>query len=283
MPSVIGNLSPAAQQLKGALRRAREARGLASRTLAYELGYSHAVVSNWETGRRIPTFDQVIALVDAMSITGEERQSILAYAREATGPNPLARLSGVPPVLADTIAYERLACAIDEWAPAIVPDLLQTSDYTRSVATCQGCDPADVEVRSLIQAGRREILTRTNAPVEFTAVIGHSALREPIAPPQVMAEQLDFLLAQNSRPNIKIRIMPASAGWHFGLAGPFSLYRLSDGQECARHEHMSSACVETGRADQYRRGLALMLGEALSVGKSIRCLSDVAQEWREVA
>ncbi len=281
MPVIIGNLSPAVQQLTRAIRTARRARGLPNRTLSAQLGYSHAQVSHWETGRQVPTLAQVIALVDAMDISGDERQSILGYAREAIAPNPLAKLPGIPPVLADGIAYERLACAIEEWAPAIVPDLVQTSDYTRALATSQSCDPVDVEIRSLIQAGRREILTRTNTPVEFTAVIGHAALRESIAPAHVMAEQVDFLIDQTARPNITIRVMPVSAGWHVGLTGPFSLYRLPDGQECARHEHLGSACVVTGRADDYRRGLAVMLGTALSAEESIRCLAEIAQQWRD--
>jgi hypothetical protein len=155
--------------------------------------------------------------------------------------------------------YERTVCAIQEWAPVIVPDLIQTPAYTVAVAASQGCDPVDVDTRSLIQAGRQRILTRTVDPVEFTAVIGESALREPIASAQVMAEQLDFLVAQAACPNVTIRVMPASAGWHLGLTGPFRLYRLPDGQEFARHDHFSSACVVTGRTDEYRTAVTEMM------------------------
>jgi transcriptional regulator with XRE-family HTH domain len=282
MPVIVGNLTAAAQQLIRALRAAREARGMTSRALSEQLGYSHAWLSHRETGRQIATVAEVVVLVDAMGVGGEERESILTYAREANAPNPLALVPGIPPALVDTIADERAVCAIQEWAPVIVPDLVQTPAYTAALATSQGCDPIDADTRSLIQSGRQRILTRAIDPVGFTAVIGESALREPIASAQVMAEQLDFLLAQTVCPNVTIRVMPASAGWHRGLTGPFRLYHLPDGQEFARHDHFGSACVVTGRTDEYRTAVAEMIPKALSVGKSIRRLTDIAQEWRDV-
>lgn len=282
MPLIIGNLSAAAQQLIRALRAAREARGITSRNLSEQLGYSHAWLSHRETGRQVASVAEVVLLVDAMGIGGEERETILTYAREANAPNPLALVPGIPPALVDAIACERAVCAIQEWAPVIVPDLVQTPAYAAALATSQGCDPVEMDTRSLIQVGRQRILTRVIEPVEFTAVIGESALREPIAPAQVMAEQLDFLISQTACPNVTIRIMPASAGWHLGLTGPFRLYRLPGGQEFARHDHFNSACVVTGRTDEYRSAVADMIEKSLSVGKSIRSLKDIAQEWRHV-
>ena len=281
MPLIIGNLSLAAQQLNNALRAAREARGITSRTLSEQLGHSHAWLSHRETGRQVATVAEVVAVLDAMDVSGEERHVILAHAREANAPNPLALLPGIPPAVVDAIAYERTVSSIQEWAPAIVPDLIQTPAYTAALATSQGCDPLDVDTRSLIQVGRQRILSRTIDQVEFTAVIGESALREPIASARVMAEQLDFLLAQTACPNVTIRVMPASAGWHLGLTGPFRLYRLPDGHEFARHDHVNSACVVTDRIEDYRAAVAEMIDKSLSVGKSIRRLTDIAQEWRE--
>lgn len=283
MPETISNLSPAVQILRYALRTARESRRVTSRSVSERVGLSHAMVSNWETGRRIPTMAQAAMFVDALGINGEERDTILAYARDANAPNRLSRIPGIPPWLADVIAYERMAWTIEEWAPAIVPDLVQTPDYTRALATSRRYGPVDMETHGLIQAGRREILTRTVDPVEYTAVIGQSALREPIAAPRVMADQLEFLITQTNRPNITIRVMPVSPGWHVGLTGPFSMYCLPDGQECARHDHLVSACVVTARADEYRTGLDLMLSKALSVRESIQWLAEMSKEWCHMA
>lgn len=284
MPVINGTLNLAAQQLIRALRGAREARRIPSRTLSAQLGFSHARVSHWETGRQVPTVADVVALLDAMDIQGAERDIILTYAREANTPNPLARIPGIPAALADAIAYERTVSSIQEWAPVIVPELLQTSTYTRALATRQGCDRLDVDTRSLIQSGRQQVLARASDPVELTAVIGQAALCEPgIASPQVMAEQLDFLIAQAARPNVTVRVMSPSVGWHRGLTGPFRLYRLPDGQEFARHDHLGSACVVIDRTGDYRSAVAEMISKALSAEKSVRRLTEIAQAWRGAA
>ncbi|MEU9339370.1 DUF5753 domain-containing protein [Streptomyces sp. NPDC048290] len=60
-----------------------------------------------------------------------------------------------------------------------------------------------------------------DCPRELDALIDESALRRTIGGPGVMREQLEHLLAASESPGTTIRILPAEAGGHPGLAGPF--------------------------------------------------------------
>lgn len=57
--------------LKQRLREAREANGLSQRDLADKLGLKVAIVSHWETGRRLPSLDVLVRLCEVLNRTPE--------------------------------------------------------------------------------------------------------------------------------------------------------------------------------------------------------------------
>jgi transcriptional regulator with XRE-family HTH domain len=91
MPEIIGAITPSARALLDALREARTSRQVSATSLSLRMGYSHGVVSHWETGRRIPTPDDVAAFLRALGVYGNERDAILRLAEAAavsTGADP---------------------------------------------------------------------------------------------------------------------------------------------------------------------------------------------------
>jgi transcriptional regulator with XRE-family HTH domain len=267
--------------LLDALRQARTREGVTSRDLSLRLGYSHGVVSHWETGRRVPTPEDVATLLGALGIIGPERDRILTLARDAAEPNWLTvGMPGLPAQLADVLDHERAADAIDEWAPATVPGLLQTTEYTRALYAAHGRLPAEVAVRGVIQGGRREVLTRTHRPVEFTALVSEVVLRELVGTPQVMAEQLHDLLALSARPTVTIRVMPLGAG-ALGLLGQFVRYHLPAVDDVVRQEHLNTVSVVTERVKDYSAAWDVMLARAVNVQGSLQCITEIATDWEK--
>ena len=54
------------------LRKVREFRGLSIKDLASRSGVSSAAISQWETGKHKPRFDQLKKVLDALNITHEQ-------------------------------------------------------------------------------------------------------------------------------------------------------------------------------------------------------------------
>jgi transcriptional regulator with XRE-family HTH domain len=102
-----------ARALAAALRELRERSGMTSRDLSAQLGLSHSTVSHWETGKRIPTTEDVASVLGAVGVNGDERGRILNLARHATDENWLTHgIPGLPEQLAGAVECEQDATAI---------------------------------------------------------------------------------------------------------------------------------------------------------------------------
>jgi transcriptional regulator with XRE-family HTH domain len=225
--------TPRARFLGAELRDARTNVGISVRELARRLGIGHAKVSLWENGKKVPTTVDVAAYLQAIGVTGDERERLLDMARQAEQPNWL--LAGVPGIDAELGAlmeFEKTAREIMVWAPLLVPGLLQTGDYARAI---MGTSPS-ADTRVAMRLGRRDILTRRH-PATFTAIIREDVLRQPITDPEVMAAQLDHLQRTAELSNVTVQIMPSQAGYHPGLAGPFVLLEFPKARPIVHLEH----------------------------------------------
>jgi hypothetical protein len=121
-------------------------------------------------------------------------------------------------------ALEDAACHLTAYAPAQVPALLRTEAYARTLAASTGHTSTEVDRLTGECLTRQVLVTRADAPLELTITLDEALLRHPVGGPQVMAEQLRFLVGIAAQPNASLRIVPASAGTHPGLVtGAFAV------------------------------------------------------------
>ncbi|MGW1675822.1 helix-turn-helix domain-containing protein [Saccharopolyspora sp. NPDC002376] len=274
--------TPRARALSAALREARVSSGIGVRELGRILEYTHVEISNWETGKRVPKIETVAAILATLRVTAAERDRILDLARNVHEPNWLTvGLNGIPQQLAGAVECERAASAIAEWAPMLVPGLLQTLDYNRSMKRASGLSEADTELRVMLSASRREVIVRRTAPVSFNAFIGEAALFEPIGSADVMVEQLDQLAELAGRNNVAVRVVPLRAGWHPGLLGPFVLYEFDDITPVVHFEHYSSgAFIPTDHdVNEYRSAIQQIESSALDKEESVEFIMKTKAKW----
>jgi transcriptional regulator with XRE-family HTH domain len=278
VPVVISDLNPRARALVSALRSIRQQYGITSRDLSRRMGFSHAFVSHWETGRRVPSPDEVAALLGELRVTGPERDRIMRLATDAAE-SGWPGVVGLPGHIVKALDCERWADEVVEWAPALIPELLQTPEYAR--ATFDGASHVEAESRALLRGGRREVVDHGIAPVRFAALISETALREPIGSARVMVDQLGQLAESAQRPNISIQIVPTLIGWHPGLAGAFTMYHFAESPEILYFPHYGSGvfCTESDHVLQHHRALDTLRDKALSESRSIKRIIDIARKW----
>lgn len=217
------------QQAREALgRRLRELRGQQTqRELAALLGWPQAKVSKLETGRQTATPDDLKAWANA---TGHPD----------TATELLARLQGlethvrswrrqlraghrpVQDVL--TIEYER-STELRAWQGAMVVGMLQTADYARAIfarfAELQQ-SPRDIEdaVRARVQ--RQQLLFEPGRT--FHILMWEGALHAAVAPPEVLAAQLDRLASVIGIDTVRLGIVPFGAQLAIPPGNGFWLY-----------------------------------------------------------
>lgn len=278
--------SPKAVALGAQLRAVRQARELGLREFARQLGIDHSVLSRIESGQRPPTPDQVAAHVALLGVDRSERDRLVEMARDTEGSSWLAvTLPDRQAQLAALLQFEQMTSAITTVEPLLVPGLLQTPAYVRAIMRAGSKVPAnEVEVRVATRIGRREILTRENDPVEFTAFIGMAVLRHIIGSPAVMAEQLRYLIKAAEWPNVTLRVIPDDAGWHHGLEGAFVILDVEGGARMIFIENQRSGLFLRDKGDvaAYAESVKMVSDVALDPARTIEVIAAEAERIKRI-
>ncbi|WP_432588155.1 helix-turn-helix transcriptional regulator [Streptomyces sp. HD1123-B1] len=132
----------------------------------------------------------------------------------------------VAPAYADYISLESDAESVRDYAPLVLPGLLQTPDYARATIAAQAVPRSAAEVDALaeVRLARQAVLTRPTAPLRLWAVIHEATLRRRFTGrPALMATQLGRLLEMAHWPTVTLQVMPLDAAPNPSDAGAFTL------------------------------------------------------------
>ncbi|MDG4797540.1 helix-turn-helix transcriptional regulator [Micromonospora sp. WMMD1082] len=178
-----------------------------------------------ETGLGPTRAVDVKALCELYAVTPELTGALTALASETKAKGWWHSYGdAIPDWFELYVGLESAASRLREHDDTLIPGLLQTPAYTRGVYQNRPDMPAE-ELEEVLDVRRRrqEILVRRlpKAP-RLEWVLSEAVLLRCVGGSPVMAEQLDRLLKRTTLPNVSIRILPLSAGAHYGaLAGAF--------------------------------------------------------------
>jgi transcriptional regulator with XRE-family HTH domain len=273
----MAGTTPKARALGAELRRAREEAGFGLRQLAAQLGISHATVSRWENGARSPKPEDVAAYLAKVDASAEQRAQLVELARDPDGSHWLS--VGMPDQhrqLSALLEIEREATSITTVSPLLVPGLLQTAEYAREIMISAEVPRDEVDMRVAVRIGRREALARKQ-PAELKAFIGESVLHQRIGGAVVMTDQLRALRKCGTMPNVDLRIIPMSSGWHPGLEGPFSLDEFAGRTPVVHLENRISALFlhEPDEVAAYRHAVDKVDEVAMGSSESAELIDDI--------
>lgn len=266
----------AGRELGAQLKQIRNAAGLTLRQAAGRVSFTNPTISNWENGNRLPSIQDLSELLDAYGVEGDERERLLGLRRQADDA-PGQIVVGAPsigPQLAQLIDHEQRALRIVNWAPLLIPGLLQTPDYARAIMG----DAPDAETRVKLRRGRQDILTRHRDPVELLAMIDSEVLVRPVAPQGVMVDQLRHLLDMAERPNITVQIVSSTRpGWHPGLVTPFHLIEFPTARPIVHTELFVSSLFlwEEEEVNTFSKGSEIIREAAMTPAETAGVIEDI--------
>lgn len=274
-----------ARQLAAELRRLREEATLTGEEAAGRLGWSASKVSRIETGKTAVTTGDLRRLLDLYQVSGVRRDRLAELGRTA-------QQRGWWDAYADTlrssysalIALERNAEAERDWAPIIIPGLLQTENYAQIItrATMLISPPGEIARIVTARMTRQQVLTRED-PLELDAILDEAAVRRQVGGPDVMREQLMHLASIAGRPNITIQVLPFSSGPHLAVKGAFTLLQFPEAAAAgvAYQENMTSDLFIEREDEVYRYGLAFDRLRELALGPedSVSFITHLVDEF----
>ncbi|MEU2033232.1 helix-turn-helix domain-containing protein [Nocardia amamiensis] len=220
------------RQLGRQLRDLRNRAGMTTRVAAQRLEWSEAKIWRIETGQTSLRGLDVEAMCKIYGAPSELLEPLTALARDTKARGWWTAYGDVIPEGFEVyIGLEEAAARLSTYENELVPGLLQTEGYTRSVLSAShpelSADAVDRRVR--LRQARQALVTRADAPLRLDVLINEAVLWRRIGSPVVTAEQLDHLRRMCDLPNVRIRVVPVDSGYHEGMStGRFVLLEFPE-------------------------------------------------------
>lgn len=216
------------RQVGRLMRQLREQAGISLMAAAEELEFSRARMYRIEGGESPLRRVDVLAMCTMYGASEEITEVLVALSRESKAKGWWHAYGDVVPDWFELyVGMEQAARRLREYAPSVIPGLLQTREYAERVfqANSDGDDHAAVENGVAVRLERQALLNRRKpkAPT-LEVIIDEGVLRRTIGDTLGMQKQLAHLVNVSTKPNVSVRVLPLSAGPHIASsAGSFTI------------------------------------------------------------
>ncbi|MET7377635.1 helix-turn-helix transcriptional regulator [Streptomyces sp. NPDC005526] len=255
------------------LKRRREDAGLTQVELGARVFVSGGYIGQFEQAIRKPQLDVARRIDEILQTDG-------IFER-------LCRKLIDDPRYADYFAHvvelERLATRICEFAPTVVPGLLQTDAYARAVTIAANPFKTDAYVDEIVTARleRSRLLDEATRP-EYWVTLHENVLRIPVDGPQAMAAQLDRIARLMRERTAVVTVLPYTAGAHAAMGGMLQLMEFEDAPPVAYTETSFSGTLVDDPAvvKRAQRAYDLLRVAVLSPEASLALVESAVEDHR---
>lgn len=267
------------------LRRLRDLAGLTSGEAARRAGWHQSKVSRIETGRSSVRPEDVTVLLDVYEVRDRDLRDLLAtLAGRGYQRGWWHDFRDVLPVeYRDFITLETGANKARSMENSVVPGLLQTPDYARALTMDVLPDLSTREVDALVDVRiARQTVLRGEPPLALWAVLDESVLRRGVGGAEVMTAQLRHLEEAASLPQVRLQVLPFSAGGHMGVVNSFVIFsfpRIAD-LDVVVVDHLTSSLYVDRKEDivAYGSAFARLSARALPRDESVAMIAGIRKE-----
>ncbi|GHI88263.1 transcriptional regulator [Streptomyces xanthophaeus] len=253
------------------LRVARERAGKSQAELAEPLFVSGSFIGQLEAGTRRMHLDFARQIDEILGTDGFFARNCGAAAK-----------SKYPDHFAAVAEVEALAKEIRDYAPQLIPGLLQTEAYARAV--CRAYQPTATEqvIDELVEnrLARASLLTDPSSPLLW-CVFDEAVIRREVGSGEVMAEALRHIIGLARSHRIIVQVIPFRAGAHAGMTGLLKLMSFADAPPLSYAEGNGTGQLFDDPATVARHVLNydLLTASALSPRDSLAMIESAAKDY----
>ncbi|MEV0410387.1 helix-turn-helix transcriptional regulator [Streptomyces sp. NPDC050448] len=194
-----------------------------------------------------------------------------------------AKQSGHAEYFADVAEMEPYAETIEEWAPMLVPGLLQTAAYARALVRAAMPRAFDSEVEKKVDARMaRARLFQRERPPALWVILDESLIRRRVVAAEPMAELLEHIANVVRTTRSILQIVPETAAAHPFMMGMAKVMTFVDAPPVVYTESLHSGQLIDYPAlvKDYRRSYDLLRAAALSPEASLARIEAAAEDFR---
>ncbi|MFF0449066.1 helix-turn-helix domain-containing protein [Streptomyces sp. NPDC004609] len=253
------------------LRHARLEAGLSQEAVGEPLFVSGSYIAKLENGTRRMPHEMACQFDEMFSTNG-------FFARNCV----VANRSKYPDHFAEAADAEAIATKIKQYAPLLIPGLLQTEDYARAVFRAHHPTATDEAINRLVTARmeRARILGDPATPLVWM-VLDEAALRRQVGGAGVMARSIQHMAKLARANRVIVQVLPFAAGCHAAMEGLLKLMSFEDAPPLSYIEGPGAGHLEDDPATVARHELTyqLITASALPPRESLVLIESVAEEY----
>ncbi|MCZ4509160.1 helix-turn-helix transcriptional regulator [Streptomyces sp. ActVer] len=258
------------------LKRRREDAGLTQADLGYRVFVSGGYIGQFEQAIRKPQLDVAKRIDEVLQTDGFFER----LWRKLIKDQPYTEY------FAHVVELERLATEICEYAPTVVPGLLQTREYAQAVFLAGNPLAADEYIEELLKGrmARTRLLKDATRPM-YWVVLHETVLRVQVGGPAVMAHQLDHIAALVRERKALLQVLPFAAGAHREMGKMMKLMQFEDAPPTVYTEAVLSGSLldEPAVVKRTQSSYDLIRAAALSPEASLALIESAAEDHRRCA
>ncbi|PSJ26186.1 DNA-binding protein [Streptosporangium nondiastaticum] len=278
------------RKLGAALKDARVSAGVTVAQAAKAIDGDKSKVSRVETGCQRITRLQLNALMDLYGVTQKKtRDWLTALASEERKRNWWTQYHEMlPGGFKETLLLENDAARIKVYQAEVIPGLLQTPNYARTVMAGAPDPPTDEQLDFYVKfrMERQRVFEREDPP-QYVCIMPEGVVRQHMGSTAAMATQLRRLVAASQSPHITIQIIPYTRNAYACTGGSFNLYSYP-GPMNLEVVHIPYLDGELYLEDdepvaKYRKAFENIQASALSAQHSIELITSIANDLDQEA
>lgn len=258
------------------LKRRREDAGLTQSALGVRVFVSGGYIGQFEQAIRKPQLDvaeRIDVVLQSDGIFERMYRKLIDDRRYAE-------------YFAAVVDLERLATEICDFAPTVVPGLLQTESYARALTLAAHPFAPDEYVEDVVAARteRGRILRDATRPL-YWAIMHECVLRIPVGGPSTMADQLDHVSNLVRTRQVAVAVIPFAAGAYPSMQGSLKLMEFDDAPPTlyTESEFSGSLLDDPALVKHAHATYDLLRVVALSPETSLSLIESAAEDYRRCA
>ncbi|MFF9900651.1 Scr1 family TA system antitoxin-like transcriptional regulator [Streptomyces longispororuber] len=253
------------------LRHAREKAGLSQEELGSRIFVSGSFIGQLEAGTRRMQPDHARMLDEVLGTEDFFTRNCGAAAK-----------SRYPEHFAEAAEAEALATTIREYAPMLIPGLIQTPAYARAVNRAYDPTAPEETIDEWVDGrmARTRLLDDPTKPLLWV-VLDEAALRRETGGRSVMAEALRHIARLARLRRVIVQVLPFNAGAHTAMDGSLKLMDFEDAPPLVYFEGVGTGQLEDDPATVAAMKLRyeLLAADAHSPEKSLALIEALAQDY----
>ncbi|WP_017611678.1 helix-turn-helix domain-containing protein [Nocardiopsis salina] len=196
------------------IRRLRVEHGFSQSRLGKRLGVTGGMVGHIERATRVANRTQVDKMDDLFATEGE----LVRFWKDTL------REGAVPEHFRDALALEHKARHIREYQSVLIPGIVQTADYARTLIRARHPHSDTEVIEDLVRARTTRLEDIRRRGTFLWLVVDESVLSRPIGSPEILGDQLKWITFLIESGTIRLQALPLTD--NPGLCAPFRLASL---------------------------------------------------------